>query len=152
MKLLHNAKITLFVKPEDKTSLADYEKIFKKLAPLDFEKEKLSVKTEIVEGLEGRKIKILSLELSKESHTNTFIKTLKDLIGLEACKTIEGQKESRLDEELFFYIRLDRKKALENEFELTDSGECIHIKLSLAAFPKNKESALKLVEKIFLGK
>jgi RNA binding exosome subunit len=153
MKFIHNAKINVFLKPEEykghEELISGCKDVLKKLVPLDLEKEKLSITEETVESFESRKIKIFSLEIIKEAHTNLFIKTLKTLLGKEQCKKILNQRWSRLDDELYFYIRLDKDAALKDVYELTDSGECFHIKMHIAAFPKNRESALKVVERMF---
>ena len=60
------------------------------------------------------------------------------------------QKESRLDEDLNFFVRIDKEKWIDGkEMFLTDSGNCFHIKILIAAFPKKRENALKIVEKMF---
>jgi RNA binding exosome subunit len=155
MRYIHNAKVSVFLKPEeylnDTVIIQNIKDRLHTLLPVDFEKEKLMIKEENVESFENRQIKILTLEVSKEAHTNIFIKTLKELMRKEQCKTLLEQKWSRLDEELCFYIRLDKEAALKDIFELTDGGDCIHIKIHIAAFPKNRETALKVVDKIFGG-
>jgi RNA-binding protein len=153
MLYIHNAKITIFLKPEEYIRhdelIQKVKVLFHRLVPIDFEKEKISIQEEIVESFENRKIKIYSLEIKKEAHTKAFIMTLKGLLGEEQSKKILEQRWSRLDEELFFYIRLDKEAALKDVYELTDSGECVHIKMHVAAFPKNREAALKVVDEIF---
>jgi RNA binding exosome subunit len=153
MKYIHNAKITIFLKPEEYHNTPELiikiKNIFHKLLPIDFDKEKLAILEEQVESFENRKIKIYTLEFSKETHTKVFLKTLKDLLREEQCQTILKQEESRLDEELCFYIRLDKEAALKDVFELTDSGDCVHIKMHVTAFPKNREVGLKTVEEMF---
>jgi len=151
MRYIHNAKITVFLKPEEYSPAIaqNIKNVFHKLLPIDFVKEKITIQEEQVESFENRKIRIYTLEFTKEAHTNIFIKTLKELLKEYQCKTILDQKSSRLDDELFYYIRLDKEAALKDVFELTDSGECIHIKMHVAAFPKHKDAALKVVEKIF---
>ena len=63
--------------------------------------------------------------------------------------SILKQIESRLDEELNFFLRLDKEKWVnEKEMKLTDSGKCFHIKISVAAFPKNMDIAIENFEKI----
>jgi hypothetical protein len=153
MRYIHNVKITIFLKPEEyigNNGMTEKVKaIFHRLTPLDFEKEKLTTNEEIVESFENRKIKIYTLEITKEAHTNVFLKKLKELLTEEQCKKLIEQKSSRLDEELFFYVRLDKEAALKDVYELTDSGDCIHIKMHVAAFPKNRITALKVVTEIF---
>jgi len=47
-------------------------------------------------------------------------------------------------------MRIDKDAWIdERKILFTDSGNCFHIKMSLAVFPKKKEAALQLVEKIF---
>jgi len=153
MRYIHNAKITIFLKPEEYIGSNELvektKKIFHKLLPIDFTKEKLAINEEIVESFENRKIKIYSLDILKEAHTNLFVNTLKDLLGKESCKLLVMQKESRLDEELFFYLRINKGYILKDMVELTDGGDCVHIKMHIASFPKNKENALKVVNQIF---
>jgi hypothetical protein len=153
MRYIHNAKITIFLKPEEYIGNNDLiekiKNVFYKLVPLDFIKEKLVLNQEIVESFENRKLKIYSLEILKETHTNVFINTLKELLKSEQCKLLVAQKESRLDDDLFFYLRLNKELILKDVVELTDIGDCVHIKMHVAAFPKNKENALNVVSKIF---
>jgi RNA binding exosome subunit len=60
------------------------------------------------------------------------------------------QVESRLDEELFFFIRIDKEKLIKaNEFILTDEGNCYHIKLGVAAYPRKREIALGRLKEYF---
>ena len=134
---------------QDVGLIASVNEAFRRLLPLDFDKEKMRVAEENAESFEGRKIKILTLEVSKEAHTNLFIKTLKDLIGADQCQTLLEQRWSRLDDELYFYIRLEKDALLENKYILTDGGDCFHIRMHIAAFPKDREKALKVVEEIF---
>jgi RNA binding exosome subunit len=42
-----------------------------------------------------------------------------------------------------------KQKLLNNELWITDCGECFHIRISIAAFPKKKEVALEVIKKIF---
>jgi len=153
MRAIHNAKITIFLKPEEYTGhpelIEKVKNVLHKLVPLDFTKEKIALKGETVESFEDRKLKIYSLEISKEAHTNVFINTLKELLKSEQCKLLVVQKESRLDEDLCFYIRLNKELMFKDIAELTDGGDCVHIKMHIAAFPKNRENALNVVSKMF---
>jgi len=152
MKYIHNGKITVFLKPEEYFGrpelIENTKKAFHKLLPLDFDKEKLTIKEETVESFENRKIKTYTLEILKEAHATQFVKTLKELLK-PYYETLRAQKSSRLDEDLFFYIRLNKELLMKDIVELTDSGDCFHIRIHIAAFPKNKEAGLKVVDEIF---
>ena len=56
----------------------------------------------------------------------------------------------RVDENCFFYLRFDKQLAHAGELVLTDSGDAIHFKLKVAAYPAKRELAVKLLEK-FIG-
>lgn len=148
MKYIHSIRIKVFSKPED-----DEEKIkavFPALIPFDLEKEKIELKTETVTGAMEQKINIFQVILQKQRHTQDFFKYLMSKLGEEQKNTLLTQKESRTDENSDFFIRLDKDKLLNGEYLLTDSGNCFHIKIAIAAFPARKETALKIIDKLFL--
>ena len=145
MKLAHTITLSCFVKKgEDEESL---RQALIGMVPLDLELEKIKVHKTVAEGFEN-KIIILEITLEKESHTTKFIDHLKKELGSAQCETIASQ-ENRVDDECYFYLRLDKKKLLEKKYVVTDSGDCIHVKMSIAAFPKKREAAVAVVKKIF---
>lgn len=146
MKLVHNIMLTVFVKPkEDENKIA---KALTNLIPLEIEKEKIKMHKTVAEGLVSSKIIILEITLEKERHTTKMIEFLKTKLTQEDLDKLRNQ-DNRIDEECTFFLRLDKKKALEQIYELTDGGECFHIKMSIAAFPKKREVAVELAKKIF---
>ena len=149
MKWLHSATITVFAKPaEDKDAI---KKALRELIPFPLEEQKITLEEETIEHTDGT-MTIYRIHLKKEAHTTRFLKTLFDTLGKEQSKLIKKQ-EDRLHEDerdFNFYIRLEKNALLTNhEWKLTESGDCIHIKLQLAAFPKKRETALSLIHKMF---
>jgi len=146
--LAHNIHITVFCKPEDDVGLITEKLLF--LVPFDLKKEKIKLKKTTATGFNNRKIIILEIYLKKESRTNLFLANLAEKLTDEQRLLIKKQAESRLDHELNFFLRLDKNKLInEDKLWLTDKGECFHIKIKIAAFPKKKETALKIINKIF---
>lgn len=149
MKYLNSATITVFSKQEEE----DAEKVkqaLKDLVPLNLEEEKLAIKEETATGFNEKPIRILSITLTKQAHTTRFLKQLLNKLTKEQKQLLLDQKESRLDNELNFYIRIDKNTWLnERKIELTDSGKCFHIKMHIASFPARRPDALAAVEKIF---
>ncbi len=144
MKLVHSVTLSTFV-TTDENQQARKEQ-FLSLVPFDLEEEKLSLKESSATGVTGNKITILSLSFQKERLTNVFLHYLKEnLSGAQKQQLIE--QENRLDEELFFYLRF--KKDTLPKLVLTDGGDCVHCKLSMAAFPKKKEVARGIIKDIF---
>jgi len=147
MKLINTVMLRVFIRPDE-----DYELIkssFLGLVNLDLEKEKLSVKEETALGFNEVKIKILAITLEKTRHTSAFVKHLLSNLTNEDKKLLLNTINSRLDDEFNLYIRLDKDKLLDNIYKVTDSGNCFHVKLNLACYPKKHESAIKVCEKLF---
>ena len=144
MKLANNVNIRVFCKPEEDASLIK-EKL---LLPFDLKKEKIAIKAQKAEGFQERTIMIFSALLEKERHVKAFLENLNEKLG-EETQTLIEQWESRTDDNLDFFIRLDKDMMMKNKLVLTDSGNCYHIKINLAAFPKRKEKAREIAEGIF---
>ena len=143
MKYVHNITFSVFIKPDE--SLETIKEQLVQLIPLDIEEEKLQLIQSEVTGITSN-ITILELTLKKERHTNAFLDAFKEKLSSEQLEQLRTQ-ENRLDEQLFYFIRLDKDKL--PELILTDSGHCVHIKMSIAAFPKKKENALNIVKELF---
>lgn len=147
MKLANSIRISVFAKEDEDESRI--EEGLKSVIPLDFEREKISVERKTSIGFNERKIRILGILLQKDRHINAFLEFLGGKLGERQKGLLLRQKESRLDSELYFFIRLDKEKLLNGEFFITDSGSCYHIRISIAAFPKSRLDALGVVERIF---
>jgi RNA binding exosome subunit len=100
-------------------------------------------------GFREKKIKIFEIRLEKQRHLKQFLEFLVGSLSDEQKGLILRQRESRLDEELDFFIRLDKQRWLSGEIFITDSGDCFHIKMSIAAFPAKREAAMRIIDKIF---
>ena len=146
--LAHTICITVFCKPEEDIGLITEKLLF--LAPFDLKKEKIKLKKRTAVGFNNRKIIILEVYLKKESHTNLFLTHLVKKLTDEQKLLIKKQAESRIDDELNLFLRLDKIRLInENKLLLTDKGDCFHIKIKIAAFPHKREAALKIIDKIF---
>ena len=146
MRLANNIKINVFVKPEDDE--AAVKKHLLNLFPFNLEEEKIILHRSKAKGFNQREIIVLEVDLVKERHTNSFLDFFKEKLNEQQKQALLSQ-ENRLDDDCNFFIRLDKQKLLNNEFWITDSGDCYHIRISVAAFPKKKERAREVVEKIF---
>jgi len=147
MKYAHNIELSVFA--HEGKDLEKIKACLKSLVPLDFEEEKLTIKDQNATGFKEKKIKIFSIKLEKEKHTKAFLESLLNRLTKEQKEMLLIQKESRLDEDLSFFIRFDKPSLLEDQIEITDSGNCFHIKIHIAAFPAKRENALAVIDKLF---
>ena len=146
MKYAHTIQLTVFATPEEQGNV---EKTLIALLGFDPKKEKLVIQHESALGVEKEKILILRIVLNKERHTTLFLKHLLEKLGADKKELLYQQAESRLDEELHFFIRLHKSKLLEGEYLVTDSGNCYHINITLAVYPHKRAVALALLHKLF---
>ena len=129
------------------------EIILKKLEllfPFNLEDEKIIVEATKAKGFSENNITTYEINLLKERHVNKFLYSLSKNLDKEDKMLLISQAETRLDENYDFFLRLDKDEFINNERLLaTDSGNCFHIKISIAAFPKNRQNALQAVKNIF---
>ena len=148
MKIAHSITISVFCKPEDNKE--EVEKALLSLFPFHLENEKIAITKQTAESFNERKITIIEVQLKKGAHINSFIDSLKERFSEEQRDLLTRQLESRLDGEFNFFMRLDKTRLMNDKTcYITDSGDCFHIKISIAAFPKTRESAAAVVKRIF---
>ena len=142
-KLIHSIQITILEKNED-----DLEKIYDVLSfifPINYKKECIDIKHENFEGLQKNTIHSISLTTTKERHNKSLSESLFSKLSDEIKKQLLDQIDSRLDDQGNFYIRFDKQELMKKSFQLTDSGNCVHIKIKMAAFPAKREQFKKSV-------
>ena len=147
MKYFHSIKLTVFSYEHENSE--EIFSSFLKFLPFDLEKNKSVVIKRNASGFNESKITIFEVILKKTNPVNQFIEFI--LKGLDEVQkeALVQQLESRLDENLDFFIRFDKEEWLKNgKLELTDSGKCFHLKMSVAAFPRKREIALRLVREL----
>lgn len=133
MKRLHFVKIRVIAKDDEEETL---EKL-KELIGFD-------PKEADIEKTENDDITVFETFFRKTRNTNRFIKNLREKLGEEKKKIIDKGvvHQNRV------YVRLDKEKLLNDEFRITDKGDCFHIRMSVAAYPRKKEVADKKLKEI----
>lgn len=148
MKLAHSIRVSVFVKQGEDIELIRTKLL--SLIPFDAGKEKIGIKETKASGFNQKDIKIFEIVLSKDRHINEFLKDLSDKLSAGQKEILLRQISSRLDSQLRFFIRLDKDQLLKNnDVLITDSGNCFHITISIAAFPARVENAVKSIREIF---
>jgi len=141
MRYVHTITISVFTRaPEEMREIETACRAF--LPDIDWEKQKLFWSEEKCTGMDGNEPVIIvgKVVLTKEAHTNTFLRTLKARLS-SADRNDLSMQENRLDDDLNFFLRLSKPNLLKGTCILTDGGDCVHLKLHVAAFPTRKEVA-----------
>jgi RNA binding exosome subunit len=144
MRRANSITFTLFVTPEEDLEQAKQQLL--SLIPFSLEEERLVMVSSVAKGFNDRSITILSVRLEKERHTNAFLDHLSSsLSGAQKQQLLE--QEDRLDDDCDYFVRF-RKDDLPL-LVLTQRGDCVHVRMSVAAFPKTRERALAVIRDIF---
>ncbi len=140
-KLVHNISVRVFEKNPSRINTT--KNVFTKLLPVNFEKEKIDVNHKKAEGFNEKTIHILSMQTSKNRHNRVLLENIFNNMNEKDRKRVKKDKETRLDSEGNFYIRLDKSSLLNKRYKLTDGGDCFHFTIKLAAYPMKKENILE---------
>ena len=147
MKLAHTITISVFLKTGENEQKIKSALI--RMIPMDIEKEKIKLNEIDTPSNEGATKKIFEIKLAKGKHVADFLEYLNSKISKEEREMLARQYLTRVDEELNFFLRLEKKGILNDEYKITDSGECFHVKIHLAAYPAKVELGKEAVKQIF---
>lgn len=140
--MIHNIRYRVFIyENEDKDEVL--EALLNILPTAEPEVEE-------AEGLLEEKMLILTGTISKKRETKEFLNTLVDSIGEDQLVKLYNDLDRKMDEKGNLFLRLSKEKALEEEWEILDGGDSIHLKIKIAAYPAKKEVAIKKSLKYFL--
>ena len=139
--MIHNIRYRVFIyENEDKDEVL--EALLNILPTAEPEVEE-------AEGLLEEKMLILTGTISKKRETKEFLNTLIESIGEEQLVKLYNDLDRKMDEKGNLFLRLSKEKALEEEWEILDGGDSIHLKIKIAAYPAKKEVAIKKIAEIF---
>lgn len=147
-KIFHSVVVNVFIKEED--NFEQVEQVFLNLFPFDLIKEKIIYEKTEALITEERKLNILKVILNRNRNMNDFMKSIKEKISIEDKNLLVEQLNSRIDEDLNFFFRINKDKLLkEGIFQLTDTGNCFHFKCHVATYPQNLEKAKEKIKLFF---
>ena len=138
--MIHNIKFRAFVYEDE--SIDDISQAILNILP------EAEIEAEEAEGMLDDKIIILSGRVSKKRYTKTFFNTL---IEWTDSDKLNEDLERKMDEKGNWFLRFDKEDALDEIWTVKDSGDAIHLKIKIAAFPAKKEIALDKVREAILN-
>lgn len=110
--------------------------------------EEVEIEKEDAEGHYGDSIIILSADIENRPHMREFWDNFQE-------RLVEGEKEwlarngiDRIADDCTLYLRLDKQLAVkEGELRFSDSGDVIHVRINVSAYPAKRELAVENMEK-----
>lgn len=134
--MIHNIRFRLFVyeweKQEDLT-----QAIFNILLEAE-------IIVEEAEGITGDKILILSGTINKKKYTKEFFNNLLAL-DKDQLNKLDNDFERKIDDNGNLFLRFSKEDALNEKWTIVDSGDTLHLKVKIAAYPARKEIAINKV-------
>lgn len=132
--MIHNIKFRVFVYENE-----DIDELSQAILNILPEAE---IDAEEAEGLMEDRIIILSGVVSKKRYTKTFFNLLLDSVDLDK---LNDDLERKIDEKGNWFLRFDKSDAIDEKLTVKDSGDSIHLKIKIAAYPAKKEIAIEKV-------
>lgn len=137
-------KVSVFCKPEE-----DRERIlaaFRGFFPFSLEEQLVPLAVTKAKSFDERVIEMFEAVLVKERHTSAFLDALLARLSPAQKKQLAEQVDSRLHDDVHFFLRFDKDALLNlGELWLTDAGNCFHVEIVIAAFPKKREVARRVL-------
>ena len=134
--MIHNIRYRLFVyKDEDEEELI---KALKNILPT------ANPRREIAEGMLEDEILILSGKIDKKKETNEFLNNLLSMDKSSLAK-LSGDLHRKIDKNANLFLRFSKSSAYNEKWEICDTGDSIHLKIKIMAFPSKKEIAINLL-------
>jgi RNA binding exosome subunit len=149
MKLVNNINFRVFINPEeDKDKIKNTFLALIGYTTTQLAEEKIIYSETNATGFNKKIIKIIEVRFEKERHCNKFLKRINEKLSAEDKKLLIEQV-NRIDDNMNFFMRLDKDELCVGNYILTDSGHCFHISMNIEAHPRRKDIAHKVVRKIF---
>jgi len=154
-------ELRLFINPEDTEKYDVLKSVFFRLLGFDvksilekkglenlsklksFEDKNFQFSETASSGFEDRKILFLNARVRGDKNSRTIFDSLLANIGGEQKENLLRTTNSRVDENLNYYLRLDIDSLLEGRYEVVDHGHCFHFTFSLITYPKDRIAAIE---------
>lgn len=137
--MIHNIKFRAFVYENE--SVEEISQAILNILP------EAEIEAEEAEGMLDDEIIILSGIVSKKRYTKTFFKTLLEFTDSDK---LNSDLERKIDEKGNWFLRFDKNDALDEKWTILDSGDSIHLKIKIAAYPARKEIAIEKIREFIL--
>ncbi|MEE0939557.1 RNA-binding protein [Methanobrevibacter sp.] len=138
--MIHNIKFRAFVYEDE--SVEEISQAILNILP------EAEIEAEEAEGMLEDKIIILSGVVSKKRYTKTFFNTLLEFADLDK---LNSDLERKMDEKGNWFLRFDKSDALDEKWTILDSGDSVHMKIKIAAYPARKDIAVEKVRDAILN-
>ncbi len=100
--------------------------------------EEIELEREDAEGYYGNPIQIVTGKI----HRNREMDAVFDRLPRYVLEELLSSLKRRIDDRCNFYFRLDKQKAFQEEFELSEGNNTIRARARVESYPASREKAL----------
>jgi len=134
--MIHNIRYSLFVyEDENEEELIEG---LKNILPT------AKIEREVAEGMMEDEIIILSGKIDKKKETKEFLNNLLSM-DKPSLEKLSDDLQKKVDKNGNLFIRFSKTSACDEKWEICDTGDSIHLKIKIAAYPAKKEVAINLL-------
>ncbi len=109
--------------------------------------DEVEVRRSKLRGHHGNPIVGFEARVGRRRFLHEFWRGLMAKLRAEELKKLERIAPERIGGDCCLYLRFDKQLAHSGELALTESGDAIHLKLKVAAYPARREVAIGLVKR-----
>lgn len=95
-------------------------------------------------GYHGNPITVLEVRITDARRIKVFLKAL----DRKDVSYLLDSIEKRVDEDSFFFLRLDKQEAFQERFVLADHDDVIAVRAKIKSYPQSRDNAVKVITKI----
>lgn len=110
--------------------------------------KEVEVRLSKLKGHHGNPIVSFETRVGRGRFLREFWLNLVEKLRAGELEKLEKIASERIDEDCYLYLRFDKQLAHAGELALTESGDAIHLKLKVAAYPARREVAIGLVKQL----
>ena len=111
--------------------------------------EKKDVEIKISDDGEDDPLYIYELWVDHQQPIRKITSHIVTCLPSEEKTTVHDNPHKFLDTGTHCFLRLDKRKAQEGTYVFSETPDCVHVRLNIAAFPATKEKAAKIVQELF---
>jgi RNA binding exosome subunit len=106
----------------------------------------IKVRRQVLKGHYGNPITSLSFSIKQRGLLRELWSGIAEKLKKEDMERLSSIAPERIDEDCRFYLRFDKQMAYAGLLSLAESGDVVHVRFKVSAFPSKREVVLKLVK------
>lgn len=109
--------------------------------------EGVEIQRSEAKGHHGSPIIILKARIDRRPHLREFWYRITEKLVKHKKEKLAETVTERIDDDCRLYLRLDKQSAADGKLVLTESGDALHVRINISAYPAKREIALEKMKK-----